>query len=133
MPFFYKHSQNTASKSKKMTQFRIIRGMPIEYNKLLQINTLQQFVLVCVILFLKVVPSAAFFRCFLSYSYKVPILLCNRLTVSTWGEAGGLLEHSREMMRIIKAEQICCLIDVVTAHQQVLRQLDDIQLYVTLG
>ena len=32
--------------------------------------------------------------------------LSNRLTVSTWGETGELLEHTREMMRIIKAEAL---------------------------
>ena len=51
-----------------MPQFRIIYGKPIECNKLLQINTLQQSVFIYIILFLKVVPSAVFFDIILHIS-----------------------------------------------------------------
>ena len=53
--------------------------------------------------------------------------------VLTGSDAGFVFEHAREMMRVIETEHICRLADAAAAHEDILRQPDDIRLDIFLG
>ena len=48
-------------------------------------------------------------------------------------DAGFVLEHAREMMRVIEAEHVCRFADAAAAHEDILRDSDDIRLDIFLG
>ena len=48
-------------------------------------------------------------------------------------DAGFVLEHTREMMRVIEAEHVCRFADASAAHEDILRNSDDIRLDIFLG
>ena len=48
-------------------------------------------------------------------------------------DTGFVLEHAREMMRVIEAEHVCRFADAAAAHENVFRDSDDIRLDIFLG
>ena len=48
-------------------------------------------------------------------------------------DTGFVLEHAREMVRVIKAEHVCRFADAAAAHQDVFCQTDDVRLYILFG
>ena len=44
-----------------------------------------------------------------------------------------VLEHAREMMRVVEAEHVCRFADAAAAHEDILRDSDDVQLDIFLG
>ena len=53
--------------------------------------------------------------------------------VLTGSDAGFVLEHAREMMRVIEAEHVCRFADTTAAHEDILRNSDDVRLDIFLG
>ena len=47
-------------------------------------------------------------------------------------DTGFVLEHAREMMRVIEAEHVCRFADTSTAHKDILRNPDDVRLNIFL-
>ena len=48
-------------------------------------------------------------------------------------DTGFVLEHAREMMRVIEAEHVCRFADAAAAHEDILRDSDDVRLDIFLG
>ena len=44
-----------------------------------------------------------------------------------------VLEHAREMMRVIEAKHVCRFADTAAAHEDVFRDSDDVRLDIFLG
>ena len=53
--------------------------------------------------------------------------------VLTGSDAGFVLEHAREMMRVIETEHIRRFADASAAHEDILRDSDDVRLDIFLG
>ena len=53
--------------------------------------------------------------------------------VLTGSDAGFVFEHAGEMMRVIEAEHVCRFADTAAAHEDILRQPDDVGLNIFLG
>lgn len=48
-------------------------------------------------------------------------------------DTGFVLEHARKMMRVIEAEHVCRFADISATHEDILRNSDDVRLYIFLG
>ena len=59
--------------------------------------------------------------------------LRDRLLIGTGRDARLRFEHAREMMRVIEAEHVCRFADAAAAHEDILRDSDDIRLDIFLG
>ena len=53
--------------------------------------------------------------------------------VLTGSDSGFVLEHAREMMRVIKTQHVRRFADTSAAHENVFRDSDDVRLDIFLG